>query len=123
MTDGRIDFSLLTPGGGGLQRYAAGEKIFVQDDDAKSMYVVHSGQVKIVASGIVLEIIGPNGIFGEMAIIDGSPRSATAVASQPTELAPIDRDAFLYLVKQNPVLALQVMQLLAARLRRANENI
>jgi CRP/FNR family cyclic AMP-dependent transcriptional regulator len=71
----------------------------------------------------VLESVGPNGIFGEMALIDGSPRSATAVAAEPTEVAPIDRAAFAHLVRQNPDFALQVLRLLAARLRQMNASL
>jgi CRP-like cAMP-binding protein len=123
MTDAGFDFGLLTRGGVPLQRYEAGQKIFVQDDDGSCMYVVRSGKVKIMASGVVLESIGPNGIFGEMALIDGSPRSATAVASEPTELAPIDRSTFIHLVQHTPVFALQVMQMLATRIRRMNESL
>ncbi len=91
MTEAWLDFSLLTRAGFPLRRYAAGEKIFVQDDEGSSMYVVRSGRVSIMTYGTVLESVGPNGMFGEMALIDGSPRSATAVAAEPTEVAPIDR--------------------------------
>ncbi len=123
MTDTGFDFGFLARGGFPLQRYEAGEDVFVQDDDGTCMYVVRSGKVSILASGMVLENIGPGGIFGEMALIDGSPRSATAVAREPTELAPIDRTAFLYLVQENPNFALEVMQLMAKRIRRMNENL
>jgi CRP-like cAMP-binding protein len=83
MTQTWLDFSLLTRAGFPLRRYAAGEKIFVQDDEGSSMYVVRSGRVSIMTYGTVLESVGANGMFGEMALIDGSPRSATAVAASP----------------------------------------
>jgi CRP-like cAMP-binding protein len=123
MTEAWLDFSLLTRAGFPLQRFAAGEKVFVQDDEGSAMYVVRSGRVNITTYGTVLESIGPNGMFGEMALIDGSPRSATAVAAEPTEVAPIDKTAFAHLVKQDPEFALRVMRMLAARLRQMNASL
>ena len=123
MAEAWLDFSLLTRAGFPLQRFAAGDRIFVQDDDGNSMYVVRSGRVNITTYGTILESVGPNGIFGEMALIDGSPRSATAVASEPTEVAPIDGAAFAHLVRQDPGFALQVMRLLAARIRQMNASL
>lgn len=118
-----FDFSLLARNGVALQTFAGGDKIFVTEDDAKVMYVVRSGRVNIMASGVVLETIGPGGLFGEMALIDGAPRSASAVALEETEVAPIDRNAFLFMVRQSPDFALEVMSVLAARIRRMNEGL
>lgn len=123
MTPSTFDFSLLARNGVSLQRFAAGDKIFVTEDDATVMYVVRSGHVNIMASGVVLETIGPGGLFGEMALIDGAPRSATAIALEETEVAPIDRNAFLFMVRQSPDFALEVMSVLAARIRRMNEGL
>lgn len=123
MDEAWFDFSLLTGAGFPLLRYAAGDRIFVQDDDGSCMYVVRSGKVNITTFGTVLESIGPNGVFGEMALIDGSPRSATAVASEPTEVAPIDRAAFAHLVRQDPDFALRVMRVLTARIRQMNASL
>jgi CRP/FNR family transcriptional regulator, cyclic AMP receptor protein len=110
MTEAWLDFSLLTRAGFPLRRYAAGDRIFVQDDEGSSMYVVRSGRVNITSYGTVLESVGPNGMFGEMALIDGSPRSATAIAGEPTEVAPIDKAAFAHLVRQDPDFALRIMR-------------
>jgi CRP-like cAMP-binding protein len=118
-----IDFEQLARGGFPLQHFDAGARIFVQDDEGKCMYVVRSGRVGIIANGTILETVEPNGVFGEMALIDGSPRSATAVAREPTELAVIDERAFLYLVEKHPRFALDLMRGLARRLRRATENL
>jgi CRP/FNR family transcriptional regulator, cyclic AMP receptor protein len=123
MTEAWLDFSLLTRAGFPLQRFASGDKIFVQDDEGGAMFVVRSGRVNITTYGTVLETIGPNGMFGEMALIDGSPRSATAVAAEPTEVAPIDKVAFTHLVRQDPEFALRVMRMLAARLRQMNASL
>ncbi len=87
------------------------------------MYVVRSGKVAIMSAGAVLEVIGPNGTFGEMALIEGSPRSATAIAREPTEVAVIDERAFLYLVQRNPAFALDLLRRLSERLRRMTESL
>lgn len=118
-----FNFSLLARNGVSLQSFAAGDKIFVTDDDASVMYVVRSGRVNIMASGVVLETVGPGGLFGEMALIDGESRSATAVAVEDTEVAPVDRAAFLFMIRQSPDFALEVMSVLAARIRRMNEGL
>jgi CRP-like cAMP-binding protein len=123
MAETAFDFDLLVQGGFPLQRFEADEIIFVKDDDGASMYVVRSGRVGIVAGGAVLETVGPNGTFGEMALIDGTPRSATAIAREPTEVAVIDEKAFLYLVRKDPAFALDMMRRLAKRLRRMNESL
>ncbi len=77
----------------------------------------------IVAAGAILENIGPNGTFGEMALIDGSPRSANAIAREPSEVAVIDERAFHYLVEKNPAFALDMLRRLTKRLRRMTESL
>jgi CRP/FNR family transcriptional regulator, cyclic AMP receptor protein len=123
MAQAPFDFDLLARGGFPLQRFEASTKIFVQDDPGKCMYVVRSGMVGIVAGGTVLENIGPNGTFGEMALIDGAPRSATAVAREVAEVAIIDEEAFLYLVEKNPGFALDLLRRLTVRLRRMTDSL
>ena len=123
MAENAFDFEALASGGYPLQRFEPDQRIFTQDDEGATMYVVRSGKVAIMASGAVLESIGPNGIFGEMALLDGSPRSATAVAREPTEVAVIDERAFLYLVQRNPAFALDLLRQLSKRLRRTTESL
>ena len=123
MGENAFDFEALVDGGYPLQRFEPDQRIFTQDDEGAAMYVVRSGKVAIMSAGAVLESIGPNGIFGEMALIDGSARSASAVAREPTEVAVIDERAFLYLVERNPGFALDLMRRLAKRLRRMNESL
>jgi CRP/FNR family cyclic AMP-dependent transcriptional regulator len=123
MTETAFDFDLLARGGFPLQRFEPDDCVFAQDDKGSCLYVVRSGLVGIVASGTILENVGPNGIFGEMALIDGSPRSATAIVREPTELAVVDGKAFLYLVQQSPAFALDVMRRLAQRLRRTTDSL
>jgi CRP/FNR family transcriptional regulator, cyclic AMP receptor protein len=78
------------------------------------------GKVEIRSGNRRFETVGPNGIFGEMALIDDSPRSATVVALTDVTLAPIQEQQFLFMVEHTPFFALRVMRVLANRLRRQN---
>jgi CRP-like cAMP-binding protein len=100
------------------ETYTAGEAIFHEGDAAQQMYVVTSGSVDIVYNGNVIEAIEPGGIFGELALVDDSTRSASAVAKTDCVLAPIDRRRFTFLVQETPFFALEVMGVMARRLRR-----
>lgn len=106
-----------------VRSFDAGEKIFLEDDTGAHMYLVLSGRVSILSYGTVLENVEAQGTFGEMALIEDAPRSATAIALEPTEVAVVDKAAFLDLVRQEPGFSLYVMRLLAGRLRRMNETL
>lgn len=123
MSKAWFDFDMLEQGGFKLRSFDADEKIFLAGDAGAEMFVVKTGKVHIIAGGVVVEHIEAHGIFGEMALIDGSPRSATAKAAEHTEVAPIDRETFVYLVQKNPEFAFDVMQLLTKRIRQMNEYI
>jgi CRP-like cAMP-binding protein len=103
------------------RRFAAGEQVFAQGSPRDRMYVVISGEVEIVVDGVAVEVAGPGGLVGEMALIDDGPRSSTVVARADSELVPVDRDRFLYLVGQTPFFALTVMRVQTERLRRMND--
>jgi CRP-like cAMP-binding protein len=91
--------------------------IFESGDQGEEMFGVITGKVELhLRNGEVLEL-GPDDCFGEMALVDKSPRSATAVATEPTTLAVIDRSRFLWLVHETPMFALQVMSRMADLLR------
>ena len=81
------------------------------------MYVVVSGRVAVSIKSKVVEIIGPGGVFGEMALVDQSPRAATATAETDSELLSINRHDFLALAKSNPAFAVSLLKALADRLR------
>ncbi|MEL7049977.1 MAG: cyclic nucleotide-binding domain-containing protein [Pseudomonadota bacterium] len=117
-----VDFDILERGGFPLVEFAPDEKVFSSGESGACLYLVKSGKVQIVSFGTVLEVINTHGVFGEMALIDGEPRSATAIAVEPSVLAEINRDAFRHLVQQNPDFALAVMGLMAQRLRQMNES-
>ncbi len=123
MTRLPFDFTFLERFSIPLKRYDAGEKIFLEDDIGEHMYVVMEGKVTIVTYGNVLENVGLYGIFGELALIDRAPRSAAAIAAEPTELAIIGKDKFLELVRHEPDFSLYVMYVLANRIRRMNKSL
>lgn len=119
----RFDFDELARLGLPVQRHRAGTRIFAAGEESLLMYVVLSGQVEVVAYGVVLDRVKRGGIFGEMALIDGEPRSATATVVADAEIVEVDRELFLRLVKGMPEFALAMMAELAQRIRRMNENL
>ena len=118
MTDTDFDISMLTRRGIPLGRFDAGERIFLEHESGTAMYVVRSGAVDVITFGNVLERVGPGGIFVEMALIEDAPRAAAALASEPTEVLVIDKPMFLTLIAEEPEFALQIMKLMAERVRR-----
>jgi len=84
------------------------------------MYAVIDGRVEISIGGQVVEEVGPASILGELALIDASPRAATARAVVTSRVTRIDKKHFMFLVQEHPTFALQVMAVMADRLRHAN---
>src|SRR6266403_706273 len=117
-----IDFALLAGDGIATRSAKAGEIIFKEGDEADQLFVIKSGQIEIQLGNRTLAELSANSIFGEMALIDDAPRSATAVAKTDAELAPISEKQFLFLVSQTPFFALKVMRVLARRLRATNKT-
>lgn len=106
-----------------IRSFAAGDTIFAAGEPAKEMYGVVEGAVDIVIGDRIVETVEPGQLFGEMAIIDGQPRSARAVAATPCRLACIDQRRFLFLVQQTPNFSLHVMRTLADRLRQRSQML
>jgi len=98
----------------------AGEAIFRAYDMGAEMYVVLEGTVEITIGPNFVEALGPGEPFGEMALIDQAPRTATAVAKTACKLAVIPEKRFLFMVQQTPHFALQIMKVMADRLRKMN---
>jgi CRP/FNR family cyclic AMP-dependent transcriptional regulator len=121
--DRPFDFSILDRIGAPYRHFEAGEKIFLEEEMGDAMYMVRSGRVDLITYGIVLENVRAGGIFGEMALIDDGPRSAAAMAAEPTEVVAINKAAFIAVIRDDPQFALRVMSLLATRLRRMNKQV
>jgi CRP-like cAMP-binding protein len=122
MADDDIDFGLLTGNGIATRSAKAGEIIFKEGDEADQLFAIKSGEIAIQLGNRTLAELSANSIFGEMALIDDAPRSATAVAKTDVELVPISEKQFLFLVSQTPFFALRVMRVLARRLRATNKT-
>jgi CRP/FNR family transcriptional regulator, cyclic AMP receptor protein len=123
MADNEASFNLLLRPEVPTRRFAAKDTIFREGEPGDEFFVVVHGKVEIRCGNRRLETLGPNGIFGEMALIDDSPRSATVVALTDVTVAPIKEMQFLFLVKHMPMFALKVMRVLAKRLRRQNKLV
>ena len=100
------------------EQHPAGTTIFAEGEPADRMYLLDSGAVTLSIAGRVVEELGPGGLFGEMAVIDREPRSATALATADTDLIAIDKRRFWFLVQETPYFAEIVMRVMADRLRR-----
>jgi CRP-like cAMP-binding protein len=98
-------------------RYDKGKIIMVAGQAGALMYVVIEGRVAISIRGAVVERVGPGGIFGELALIDQSPRAANAVAETDCALLAINRNVFLNLVKSEPAFGIALLSAMAERLR------
>lgn len=123
MADQLVDFGLLTSGGASVRQVKAGDVIFQEGDPAAEFYVIKSGSVEIRLGNRLIDTLEENTIFGEMALVDHAPRSATAVAATDATIVPVTEKQFLFLVSQTPFFALKVMRVLARRLRTANSVI
>jgi len=102
--------------------------IMAAGDPTDSLYIVLSGRLKVMMSDadgreVILTIIGPGEFFGEMGLIDDSPRSASVVAIEPCELLTITKRDFKLSMEQNFDLAMTVMRGLVKRLREADRKI
>jgi CRP-like cAMP-binding protein len=98
--------------------YAAGESIFNSGEPADFMYAIVEGQVDIIRNGVIIDSLSEGDLFGEMALVDDSPRSGTAQARTDVKVVPITRQRFEFMVQNTPHFATVVMTIMAERLRR-----
>ena len=108
-----------------INEYDASAVIFEEGSTGRELFVVLAGKVNIVKSvggnHVTLATLGKGEFFGEMAVIDASPRSATAVSAvDQTRVMRINHARFVYLVSQQPAFALMIMDALSRRLRASN---
>ncbi|HJT80142.1 MAG TPA: DUF1003 domain-containing protein [Chthoniobacterales bacterium] len=113
--------SLLT-----MEDYEGGSILFRAGDAGDSMYLIEDGKVQISmrsADGeeLILAVLGPGDFFGEMALIDGKPRSANASVVESARLAVLSRQHFLAFVNSSPNVPVEMLTALSRRLRRTDE--
>jgi CRP/FNR family transcriptional regulator, cyclic AMP receptor protein len=106
-----------------LLRIEAGKVIFKEGEPGDVVYVVLDGQVELHVNGELVETVEPGGILGEMALIEQAPRVATASAKTACDLQPISEARFMSMIQQTPHFALQIMKVIASRLRRMNARL
>jgi CRP/FNR family transcriptional regulator, cyclic AMP receptor protein len=123
MSNDDLDFSLLIGPQVPVRSYRAGETIFKEGDPATELFAIQSGQVGIHTGNRLLDTLNAKTIFGEMALVDAAPRSATAIAATDVTLVPISERQFLFLISHTPFFALNVIRTLARRLRASNKAI
>ena len=123
MADTPVDFGILVGSNAPLREFKAGEVIFKEGDAAAEFFVIQRGKVDIRLGNRLLGTLSDHDIFGEMALIEAAPRSATAIAATDVKLVPVGEKQFLFLVSRTPYFALKVMRVLARRLRAQNSAV
>jgi CRP/FNR family cyclic AMP-dependent transcriptional regulator len=112
-----------------VKGYRKSEIIFSENSTGRDMYIVYSGKVGLYTQGMpghrkLLAVVETGDFFGEMALVDDSPRSATAIAEEDdTQLLVLDKNKFTYLLRHQPDFALVVMGKLCRQLREANKAL
>lgn len=103
--------------------FEAGSTICREGDAGTTLFAIVEGQVDILRGDVLIESFGPGDFFGEMSLIDQSPRSATARAKTQCRIAIIDERRFGFMVQQTPFFALEILRTLTVRLRKRLSGI
>ena len=111
-----------------LESFKRGALIITEGDSADALYVVISGRVKVFLGSddgkeVVLTVLVPGECFGEIALLDEEPRSASVAAMEKTKLLVIRRDPFLELLQGNPILTRSMIRSLAHLVRRLTDSV
>jgi CRP-like cAMP-binding protein len=112
-----------------IDAYKKGEVIFSEGSLGRDMYIIYKGKVGLYTENMrghqeLLAIVTAGDFFGEMALVDDSPRSATAIAEDDnTQLLVLDKHKFTYLLRHQPDFALVVMGKLCRQIREANKTL
>jgi len=99
----------------------AGGTLFKEGEPGVYLYVLLKGEARVMVDDVLVETAGPGTIVGEMALIDALPRSASVLCVTECTFVQIDRPRFEFLIRQNPVFALEVMKIMSDRLRTTNK--
>lgn len=108
--------------------YPKGSVILFEDDPGDALYLVASGQVKVVLIGedgreVILSVLGEGSFFGEMALLDDEPRSAHVIAMEDSVVLALRREDFRARLRASPEVAIALLKELSRRLRRADDQI
>ena len=112
-----------------VRRFRKGETVFHQGDPGDALFIVAGGSVKVVLPAdeatepAIVAVLGSGEFFGELALLDGAPHSATIVALEPTETLVLRRDTFLGLIDTEPELRRALLSSLAAEIRRLTGHV
>lgn len=106
----------------------AGKAVFRQDDPGSSLFIIDSGVVKVQRTSpegkeVILAILGPGDFFGELALLDGEPRSADAIVKEDCAMLVLERDDFLAFLDKEPGVATKLLAALSRRLRRTDQLV
>jgi CRP-like cAMP-binding protein len=110
------------------RRYRRGESVFLTGDPGTSLCVVNAGRIKLALTSnegreMILDVLGPGEVFGELALLDGEPRSADAVAIEATELLHLPREEFIAFLRAQPDAAISLLGVLSRRIRRDTQLV
>src|SRR5262245_18133822 len=110
------------------KRYPKDTVVFFENEEGDTFFMILEGRIKVTILGddgreIILSVLGPGDFFGEMALLDNEPRSATAIAVEDAELLSLHRTDFQGVIGDNPAISHALIKILTARLRRANHQI
>jgi len=113
---------------GNRRRYPKDGVVFFENEQGDSIFMISEGRVKVAILGddgreIILSVLGPGDFFGEMALLDNEPRSATAIAAEESELLCVSRADFQSALSANPSIMAGLIRSLTARLRKADHQI
>src|SRR6185312_11901965 len=120
---GKATFRVLDRPDLPVRRIPAGRNILVQGAVGAEMFLLKKGKAEIRVGAEEVEEVGPGEIFGEMALIDQSTRSATVTAVEDCEVVALNEHQFVELIQDAPYFALDVMRALVGRLRSMNRRL
>ena len=104
------------------QEFVAGDPIFGEGEPGDALYLVVEGQVRVHKSSKLLATLGVRDVVGEMAVLDGEPRSASVTTVSDATLLKIGRDDFRDILTERPEIAMGVIKVLSNRLRATNRK-
>lgn len=106
-----------------IGEFSAGQAICREGEHGNVMYVLLAGRAEVTSGGLLLEKVGAGEIVGELGVLDGIPRIATVTALTACTTVVVDRERFNFLVESTPGFALEVMQVMARRLRHCDARL